>query len=63
LTKARISWPGCAGAEQEVRAGYLKVPGSLAEGDLVRAVRDDIGELPFRPLYTPARLPLKPRFI
>ena len=35
----------------------------MKEGDLVRSVKEEMGNLPFRPIYTPARLSQKPRFI
>jgi threonyl-tRNA synthetase len=35
----------------------------MREADLVRAVREETGQLPFRPLYTPVLLSQKPRFI
>jgi threonyl-tRNA synthetase len=61
--------------DREVESGSLTVTvrklsapakphkAQMKEGDLVRTVREEIGNLPFRPLYTPARLSKKPRFI
>ena len=61
--------------DREVETGILTVTvrklsapekphkAQMKEADLVRAVREETGHLPFRPLYTPVLLSQKPRFI